>query len=387
MRKKWQLINQRQEKDFESFEEELSLVELNNEELSFIYNKLNEAKRYVVTEHTGLKHITEDIKELKKILESSNIKEIVIEELSSGNAKKQSIKIENSPSHKKTIKRSQLELVKSTSVSNIPLALKYEKILNLDLQEIEKSIPIKKMFKGISMVKAIDESLNVKTKEKIDGVVINKEKNETLLLSKKKVTKSHESLNKNFFKIKNNSELFKVGKSFMNDFDQGKRCFGFSSNGNNEEMINTLYGISSFFNYYNHTTVLMFVSDVELNGLRKISSFGEAHNIQDEVLGLDYDIYKTDELSIVSYSSLLKKHKSKAYDLVDKLTKQSGVSLCSLPEINEIDQNIDLYFQILQRIDNISLIIKKNNTKVNDVQKLMESLKNYKVDIKGVLIG
>jgi hypothetical protein len=361
MQRKRQLKTLIQEKGFEKYEEEISVVEVDKSKLSLIQDDSKESKRYVLTEHTGLKFILNDSEGLREIIDKSNIKEIIVEELTSGSAKRQSIAIENSLDHKKTVKKAQLELIKNKEPKEESLALRCERILNQNKNT-------ETVFKSIKQVEK-------------------KESKQELLYLRQRLSKVPSKENAKFFKVKNNSELFKIGKSFLSDYKEGKRCFGFSSGGNVDGMIRSLFGIAIFFNYYNHTNVLMFVSDNELKDLQKLGNFSNKKTIHDIVLDVEYEIWESQGISVISYSSLIKSNKSKAYDLIDKLTKEAGVSLCSLPKVEDIDKQIDLYFQILQRVDNLSLIVKKNNSKINKVQTLIETLKNYKVKIKGVLIA
>lgn len=358
MEKKKEVVKINEQK-FDIYEE-IGVHRINQSVVDKLRNLSSDQKRFILKENTGVEYRTSDENELRNILQNKNIKEVTVEEVRFDGAKREVIQLEETFENREKLLESEREnnskeFIKSSS--NFVLAC--ENFLNLE------------------------ES---KERSQVYSLTQNDPSEDVLLLKKRFVSRSRD-IHTNFFRIKNNSELFKIGKSFLEDYSEGKSCFGVSSNGNFHASARTLYGLSTFFNFYSHTRALIFAGDEEIRHLSDVLKIEETKTIYDNSLDITYEVYESEGITIVNYSVFEGEQAKAVYDLLDKLTKLSGVTFCSLPSVESIEKNIDLYFQIFQRIDNVSLILEKNNTDLKNVKKLLADFKNYNVSLKGVLIN
>jgi hypothetical protein len=348
-----------------SYEEEGALVELGNDEFSHLKEKLDSSsKSYILKNSTGEEYQAQDIEDVARILSEKNITEVIVEEVSVDNAKLSRFKMNNSHFEKK-LKLSPNQGVDLDSFStNKSFALACEEILNQ-----------KDETQALQIIKSSPSSFTDETED-----------TNSVFTSTKKLVRRSSSIYKNFFRIKNNSEVFKLGKSFLDDYTDGKRCFGFSSNGSVSMMVNTLYGVGSFFNFYCHTRALIFCTPKELIGLKELISF-EENKVFDPLLEKEYTIWESEGITVMTYDNLGQESLSKAYDFIDKLTRLSGVVFCTAPGNAALLKEIELYFQVFQRVDNFSCIVKKEKSKLKEIKKTFSFLSNYKVKLKGVIVG
>jgi hypothetical protein len=355
-----------QENDEFTYDEEGAVVELDSGQYESLKENLeNPQKNYILKNSTGVEYQVKDIKEVSRLLSEKNITEVIVEEVSVDNAKLSRFKMNNS----------HFEKMQKLNPSNEPsfkidqnknFALSCEQILNEN--------------DTVQSVKTIE------TQPSHLGEQTSSEDTNSIFSTTKKLVRRSSKIYKNFFRIRNNSEIFKLGKSFLDDYTEGKRCFGFSANGNKKMMVNTLYGIGSFFNFYCHTRALIFCSDDELIGLKKLVDLDQKV-VYDELLEGDYELWESEGITVIPYSVFAEKSLDKAYDFIDKLAKLSGIVFCTTPENKKILNEIELYFQVFQRVDNFSCIIAKEKTKLREIYKTLAFLKNYKVSVKGVIVG
>ena len=120
--------------------------------------------------------------------------------------------------------------------------------------------------------------------------------------------------------------------------------------------------------------------------MQKLIKF-EHKEVYDPLLGAEYSLWDSEGISIITYSTFKDSSLDKAYDFIDKLTKLSGVVFCSTPDNETLIKDIELYFQVFQRVDNFSCIIEKESTKLKEVDQMISFLRNYKVKVKGVIVG
>lgn len=332
------------------FDKKVERRKVSKEDLEIIKSKISEKNNYILKDSSGTNFKTNNEKEVANLLENRNITEVVVEEVKYSGARRSAFQVENSPEAKEKI---------SKNFSGL-LSLDYERMLNNDSKELLENIEHK------DLVHTDTEEVEV---------------------SRETYVKRSSQIYQRFFKIKNNSEVFKIGKSFLSDYSSGMKCFGFSSDGSSESLVKAQYGIASFFNFYSHMKVLIVASKEEIEEWQKLCSFDEPKEVYDKTLEINYLVWETEGISLIEYSSVQSKTDSFAYDFMDRLVVNSDVTLCSFPNVKELESNIGIYFQVLQRVDNLSLVLRKEMSKLKQVRKLVDNFVNYKVKIKGVIIG
>lgn len=345
------------------YEEERTILDLNASDYDKLKNKLkSEKKNYVLKNNTGTKFIADDADDVVRILREENISEVLVNEVSTENAKLSRIKMNNShfDIEKKNNAKSNLSLVENQT---LPLALSFELSLNND-----------------------SNLTPLRNDERHAGREIEKSEKHSVFTSKKKIIRKSSSIYKNFFRMKNNSEVFKLGKGFLTDYSAGKKCFGFSAMGNTSNMVNTMYGVASFFNFYCHLGGLLFMNDAEFEEISKYIPFKSSMHY-DDILEKDYCLWEAEGMSVITYSTFDSDSRGRVFDFIERQTLRGEVVLCSLPSSEVLLSEIELFFQVLQKMDNVSFVVKKNQSSLSDIKKSVSFLDNYKVKIKGIIFG
>lgn len=205
----------------------------------------------------------------------------------------------------------------------------------------------------------------------------------TLIKKKNRSNKSY------YYKAKDHMELYKVGSSYLKDFKAGLKSFSFSSSGIAYDREKTVFGICSFFNYHEDLNICILTADLMKTFYNEICDDFEEKNMQvfDEDLSLN--VYKAKGFDLIQYKDLKKvERKIKDYDFetfIDYLTDRYDLLFWDLPELSVLDSNKELYFPIIRTLDNVSLVVKKDVSKISEIGSMVSYYNRYQVDIKGLL--
>lgn len=178
--------------------------------------------------------------------------------------------------------------------------------------------------------------------------------------------------------IKNQSELFKVGKSLIKDITQGHKNFGFTSlykECNEKHLL--AYG--SYINYTLKLPVLIVVKD--LND-KKWDQYRE--NFTNGTLW-KWNCCDWGALCFIDYNQVRNHSDSFNHVNFEVFTKGFSAILWSLPEgdLNDfIPQNA---FRILEKINSITLVMRKGKTLIQNLKKVGAYYQRFGIPVKGVL--
>ncbi len=193
----------------------------------------------------------------------------------------------------------------------------------------------------------------------------------------------------NYFDVKNHSELFDLGKYFLQLNNNEKKNFGFYCD-SNELLAQTMVGLSAFFNYHENKKVTMIVDRYESSSYKKLLPLEhvEAHKINEEV-ELDYivsggvELIEMNQLKHVFY-----KYGSEVFSRVIKeILEESDLVFSEFPKMQEIEKDRELYFDLNRSIDSLILIANKGASKAKDFKKVIDYSRKYNVPVEGVVFG
>lgn len=201
---------------------------------------------------------------------------------------------------------------------------------------------------------------------------------------KQKVEKTSIIYNR-FFSIQNNSEIFRIGKIYCEDIEMGMKYFCFSSDGNAKSLVKAQYGLVAFFNLHSQKTVTVLASAKEIGEWKKLCDFSEEKIIEDRKNGGSYKAWISEGIVLVDYFSFRAYEKKSKSVLVNELLSNSEISFCSLPSVKDLEKNTKKYFEIIQNVDSVTLIAQNGKTSLASMKRLVKRMKNYNVEIKGVL--
>jgi hypothetical protein len=201
--------------------------------------------------------------------------------------------------------------------------------------------------------------------------------------------KKNRSYKAYYYRAKDHMELYKVGSSYLKDFRSGLKAFSFSSIGIDKDREKTVFGICSFFNYHEDLNICILTASLKNSFYEYICKDYEDKEMSvfDEDLSLS--IKRGRGFDLIQYKDLKKiERKIQHYDFetfIDYLSDRYDLLLWDLPSFDILDTNKELYFPIIRALDNVSLIIKKDISKINEISEVISYFRRYQVDIKGLL--
>ncbi len=216
----------------------------------------------------------------------------------------------------------------------------------------------------------------------VGGITFNRHK------IKRRVTKRNSE--KNFYKAVNHSDLFKIGQSYLADFVNNKNAFAFTSMDEKIHIEKTLFGISSYFNFHCQTKVTIFTTKLEKSFLAENFKDLKTELVQIPALNIQFKCMSSDIVEILEFETLVEL-KTVCEDfhldeLIDWYITNSDVVLFNIPNLEQLNKQRDLFFPIVNRVSNISFVISEEESKLKDIEKMINFYENYGVDIKGALI-
>jgi hypothetical protein len=378
-----------------------------------ILNKNNEMK---VIESDALEGIKG--KDIREIIESSSdVKKVVIEQVTINDAKRLSLLYSHDDDVSSDLENSVLA---ELNVNN-PIAMLGDEGA-LYLKNIELSI--NQSFLNISNVIKLknkdNSNLQKKTDQSFDDVSRNdnsehesgnvfdlklKGKNSQFVETKNEISKSHDNAvykkqtlvrktkktkpNDFYYQAKNHRDLFKVGNSYYEDVKKGVKSFCFTSINAHEEQQKTVFGISAFFNYHSELNVTIVTESIEdTYYLKHIKDLKK--NVKTVLNGeLQFEYYSVDGIDIIelkefrSAFNLVKDHTFSEF--LEELVDDSELVLWDLPQIELLDKEKEMFFPITMIVEYVSLIVKSENNKMKDVEKMLDYYNKYNVNVKGLI--
>lgn len=194
-----------------------------------------------------------------------------------------------------------------------------------------------------------------------------------------------------YYRAKDHVELYKVGSSFLKDFNSGLKSFSFSSSGLREEREKSVLGILSFFNYHQDLRICVITNDLKESFYNKIAVNAQKREGQVFDEDLYYEFYTGEGFEIIEFKELKRiEKKITAYnfeDFLDQIMNSFDLVLWDLPEIEILDSNKELYFPVIRSLDSVSFIVGKNVSKISEINEMVSYFKRYQIPIKGLLLS
>ena len=194
-----------------------------------------------------------------------------------------------------------------------------------------------------------------------------------------------------YYKAKNHKDLFKVGNSYFDDVKAGLKSFCFTSINAKTEQEKTIFGISAFFNYHSELNVTIITDSIKDSYYLEHITQPErkTRKVLDEDIHLEF--YYVDGITIIEMNELksvgnsLQKYTFSEF--LEDIIKVSDLVLWDLPHIKDMDIDKETYFPITMLVENVSIIVQPENTKLNDIEHMLEYYSKYSIDVKGMILG
>lgn len=240
-----------------------------------------------------------------------------------------------------------------------------------------------------------DKKINVKSKsEKSNVLSFSKSNDSSFEASKKEYRRKKDNAAKSianlYYKTKKHNELFKLGTLFYRDLESGLKSFAFTGQGDIVPQQSTILGLSAYFSYHMKITTTVFTESFKYS----------KYNCSDKEIATD-EIMVTPDLSIkvncyqdlrvIEYCELQKiiefADVNLLEDTLESIIDNNELIFWDLPTPKEMEKATELYFPITRIIDNVSLIVKPNNSKIKSILDLKEYFEKYHIQIKGMIMS
>ncbi len=203
--------------------------------------------------------------------------------------------------------------------------------------------------------------------------------------------KNNKSLSKLYYRAVNHIELFKLGDTYLQDYNRGVKSIAFNSNESALEREKTVLGISSFLNYNARVTVTVVTDNFEQSIYKDLLPDLEVVTKNSGHGDITYSCLATAGIEIVDYSELWNAFAEVAdghiEEFIEAFTKMADVILWDLPFLSKMNDKKELFFPIIRYLDNVSFIVKSNVSKYGELDALKEYFDKYQVPIKGLVLA
>lgn len=203
--------------------------------------------------------------------------------------------------------------------------------------------------------------------------------------------KNNKSLSKLYYKVKNHIELFKLGDSYLRDFNRGIKSLAFNSTGVKGEREKTVLGVTSFLNYNAKVTVTVVTDDLQKSLYHNYIK--DLEEIKKPILNEDiqYTCYGTQGVEFVEFSEICdvmyQLGNSTFEEFIENFVESSDVVLWDLPDLKEMDNKKEVFYPVIRSLESVSLIVKTNYSKYAELHKIKDYFEKYKVPFKGLVLA
>ncbi len=207
-------------------------------------------------------------------------------------------------------------------------------------------------------------------------------------LSLKKSSKKRRA--RHFYKVENHQELFKIGASFLSDYQSGIKSFAISSTGYHTSQQKTIMGLASFFDHQQDLKIAIVTEGLENGYFSDVINFDYAHEV-DIGNEMTFNVLTFhDHFDFLSLEELLLNEKTAEEDEdlienIDIFLDSYDLIFWDVPEIHRIQTSLTIYFPMLERFECLSLIVAQSRTKKEEIDHIVNFFRDYGVTLKGFL--
>lgn len=192
-----------------------------------------------------------------------------------------------------------------------------------------------------------------------------------------------------YFRSKNHLEVHKTGTQYQIDYELGMKSFAFNSIGESAVAQTTILGLASYFSYHQSIAPVIVTNSYKDSYFYKAMPDLEIRHKSIE--GITYKVYVGAGVEILEYAQLRSVLENSRVDVfenfLNSLIYNSEMVLWDFPHQKIMDGQREVFFPLMKRLSNISIIMERSRTKANDLKNLIEYYSRYNVDVKGVMLA
>jgi hypothetical protein len=194
-----------------------------------------------------------------------------------------------------------------------------------------------------------------------------------------------------FYKVENHQELFKIGASYLKDFNSGIKSFAIGSTGYHTSQQKTIMGLASFFDHQEDLKIAIVTENLTTGYFAEIVNLEDSHEVHltDEIMFNVTTFHNHFDFILLEDFLLSEKHaeeNEEEQDLIDDFLDSYDIIFWDVPEIHKIQNCPQIYFPILERFETLSLIVAQSLTRKEEVDHIISFFGDYGVTLKGLLM-
>ena len=297
----------------------------------------------------------------------------------------------NFPSEKQPEKKESLSEDLKEDISSLKDEIKVEEQITL---VEDKKLSLKEDVEDIEFFDDKLEQLDEVDTKDIENYEESKTvlKDKTVHYDKQTFTrKKNSSHNGFYYRAKDHMELYKVGSSYMIDYNSGLKSIAFCGNSLRPEREKSVFGVTSYFNYHINIKICIVTMSFHESFYHEMTGDLDYRSVKALDENFDYKVFSGQGFDIIEFSELKKvERKLRHHDFeyfLDVLVEDYDLVLWDLPELDILNSNKELYFPIVRTVDNVSLIVGENYSKFKHIEQMIDYFNRYQINIKGVLVN
>jgi len=209
---------------------------------------------------------------------------------------------------------------------------------------------------------------------------------------KHQLTKKNNLINEFFYKAKDHVELFKVGNSYMTDFEQGLKSFAYVSleDDSSEDREKSIFGVTTFFSHHKDIKICIITASI-LESYYSVLVDQDVYNEEVIFETEKLKVFNADGFDLITFEELaflaVNIGTFNLSHVVEHIVDKYDLLLWDLPTISHMDKNKQIFFPIIRCIDIVSIVVSENKTKIEDISSLIKYFKKYEIKVKGFLFS
>jgi len=200
-----------------------------------------------------------------------------------------------------------------------------------------------------------------------------------------------------FYKVKNHHELFRVGQSYLNDYNNGVRSFAISSLGYQASQQRTILGLASFFDHQDslkENLKIGIISDnLFLGPFKTIVQSSSAKGMMlntstaSKVQILVHSFYGhfdfVDLNELIGFANM---PDSTFDELIKEFLGQFDLVFWDVPELHKIQTERSSYYPMIMCFDSLTIIVAQGQTRREEVDRIRTFFGGYGINLKGLIL-
>lgn len=203
--------------------------------------------------------------------------------------------------------------------------------------------------------------------------------------------KNNKSLSKLYYRVKNHIELFKLGDSYLRDFNRGVKSLAFHSCTCSSERERTVLGVSSFLNYNAKVTVTIVTDNLKKSLYHE--HIKELEEVKKTIINenISYTSFVTQGVEFIEFSELCdvmyQLGNTSFEEFIEDFIENSDVVLWDLPKLSEMDNKKELFYPVIRSIESVSIVVETNLSSYKEIISVKDYFDKYKVPFKGFVVA